>query len=309
MILSSQIEIARKRLYANDVKFKGFENINEEEVKRIKALVKETSATLFSVLPNPNFINEKLGKYLAVMRYLGSTNTNKDLPTYDAKIVFLIEAIDPNLKLYKTYLKMPVVLKSQLALEDNLAKKLELLHIYNKQKGKIESEIRLKEGYYDAKLLVYEIKYFKMIRCHSELLTDINHAYFGKLASIFQSSNKFKDISIEDNEAIILKVEDYLSKYNANIHTLSYQLLFQPDILGLNLVDEIIIFFILAIDKDFRLLDIYYEEANWDEIKRRALNEVGFFNKDLVILEKTYQEKFVPDYVPWDKKEKLTKND
>ena len=80
-------------------------------------------------------------------------------------------------------------------------------------------------------------------------------------------------------------------------------MLFQPEILGLNSLDEIIIFFILVIDKDLKLLDIYNEEANWSEIKKLALRKMGFYNPKLLYLEKIYQEKFVPDYIPWEKRE------
>ncbi|MDE6140985.1 MAG: hypothetical protein K2G03_00125 [Bacilli bacterium] len=309
MMLASQIEIARKRFYANWVKFRGFENIDAEELKRIKELVKITNETLFSFIPHSRNLSEKLEKYLAVMRYLGSTNTNGDLPTYDAKIVFFIEAIDPNLELYKAYLELPVVLKAQIAAEDNLTKKLKLNHMYNNQLSNIESKIRLKAGFYDAKLLSYETKYFKSLRCHDELITNVNHAYFAKFAPIFQSSNKFVDITDKDNDNVVLKAEDYLGKYETNLNTLAFQLLFQPDALGLNSTDEIIIFFILVIDKNLKLLDIYHEESNWDEIRRRALEELGFYNKELVLLEKIYQERFIPNYISWDKKEKLTKSD
>lgn len=309
MILSSYIDIARKRLYVNQINFNDFTNIDEEELKRIKDLVKKTKETIFSQSTNANIMNEKLEQYLAVMRYLGSTNTNNDLPTYDAKIVFLIEAIDPDLELYKTYLEYPIILMSQIAYEDNLAKKLELQSKANNQMKKVESKIRQKSGFYDAKLLNYEAKYFKTIRCHNELLTTVNHAYFAKFSQIFKESSKFAEITMRDNEELILKAEDYLDKYGANINTLAFQLLFQPEILGLDTIDKIIIFFILVIDKDLKLLDICNEEANWKEIQKRALEEMGFYSKELVILEKKYQEMFVPDYVSWENKEKLKQYD
>jgi len=303
VILASQIEIARKRLYANDTKFNNFENIDNAELKRIKELAKQTDTTLFSYLPHHPYLSQKFEKYLAVLQYLGSTNTNNDLPNYDAKIVFLIEAVDPNLTLYKAYLEYPVILKSQIAAEENLAKKFELEHLFKRQNGAIESKIRSKAEFYDVQMLNYEAKYFKKIRCHDELLTNVNHAYFNIFAKRFENSNKFSGISQETNDILCLKAEEYLGQCEVNLNTLSYQLLFQPEILGLNSLDEIIIFFILVIDKDLKLLDIYNEEAKWTEIKKRALREMSFYNPKLLYLEKIYQERFVPDYIPWEKRE------
>lgn len=306
MIYYSQIDVARKRLYANDIHFNDFKDIDELEVNRIRDLVKSEDKELFSILPDYLHLGKKIAKYLAVMRYLGSTNTNDNLPTYDAKIVFLIEAIDPNLEMYKAYLEYPVISKSQIASEEKRAKQMILMQKFSNQKGEIEDKIRLKVGFYDAKLLNYEATYFKNIRRNEELIPTINNPYFDKLAPIFQSSNRFKDITKSDNEGLILKAEDYLSKYGANINTLSFHLLFQPELLGLNSIDEIIIFFILVMDKNLKVLDIYNAESVWDEVKRRILEEVGYYNKDLVLLEKAYQEKFVPDYTPWDMQKEVT---
>ncbi|MDE6292073.1 MAG: hypothetical protein K2L98_00165, partial [Bacilli bacterium] len=127
MIYYSQIEVARKRLYANEIHFRNFKDIERLEVKRIRDLISSEDKELFSTLPDHLHLGSKMTKYLAVMRYLGSTNTNDDLPTYDAKIIFLIEAIDPNLEMYKAYLEYPVILKSQIAAEENLAKKMALM--------------------------------------------------------------------------------------------------------------------------------------------------------------------------------------
>ncbi len=306
MILSSEIEIARKRLYANWINFKSFDDIDEEELKRIKKLVKTANENLFASLPERQNLSDKIVRYLAVMRYLGSTNTNGELPTFDAKIIFLIEAIDPELEMYKAYLEQKVILKSQISSEEKLSKKMALTQRFNNQKGAIESNIRLKVGFYDTKLLGYEASYFKAIRCHEELIPVVNHAHFHKIESIFGEANGFKDISKEDNEKLILKAEDYISKYGANINTLSFHLLYQPELLGLNSVDERVIFFILVMDKSLKILDIYNDESVWDEIKRRILDEVGYYNKDLVYLEKAYQEKFVPDYTPWEMKKEVT---
>lgn len=305
MMLSSEIEIARKRLYANWIKFESFKNIDEAELKRIKELVKKANENLFADLPERAHLSDVMTKYLAVMRYLGSTNVNNELPTFDAKIVFLIEAVDPNMEMYKTFLEHPVVLKSQIASEEKMARKMALTQRFNNQKGNIESNIRLNVGFYDAKLLNYEESYFKAIRCHEELMPVINHVYFHKLTPIFGESNGFENISKEDNDKLILKAEDYISKYGSNITTLSFHLFYQSELLGLNSIDEKIIFFILVMDKNLKILDIFNDESIWDEIKRRMLDEVGYYNKDLVLLEKAYQEKFVPDYTSWDMKKEV----
>ncbi len=305
MILSSEIDIARKRLYANGIKFEEFKNIDDKELKRIKESVKTANDSLFSVIPEHQHLSDVMTKYLNVMRYLGSTNTNNDLPTFDAKIVFLIEAVDPELKMYKTYLEQSVILKSQISAEEKLAKKMALMQKFNNQKGTIESNIRLKVGFYDNKLLAYEIAYFKAIRCREELMPVVNHAHFHKIEAIFGEANGFQNISTKDNDELILKAEDYISKYGSNINTLSFHLLYQSELLGLNSVDERVIFFILVMDKSLKILDIYNNESVWDEIKRRNLEEIGYYNKNLVYLEKAYQEKFVPDFKPWGMKKEV----
>ncbi len=306
---ASQIDIARKRFYDASVKFDNFKSINEDDLKKIKKLVNEENKNFFSKMPTPMYTNHKADRYLKVLRYLGTTHVDDKLPTFDAKIIFLIEALDPNLEIYKCYLKHPLIFSSIVRAESDAEKKKELQSIYDKQMGIIESDIRLNNGFYDTKLLYYEIKYFKAIKCRDKLLTDINHDFFHKLGSLFMSVRDFSSISDEENEIIILLAEDYWEKYKKpSVSALAFQLLWQKRFLGLSRNEELIIFFILVMDKDLRLLDIYNEESTWLDIEKRALEEVGFFNKDLVILEKMYQERFVPQYIPWDNKREIKIN-
>lgn len=58
-------------------------------------------------------------------------------------------------------------------------------------------------------------------------------------------------------------------------------------------------------DKDLNLLDIYNNFSTWEDIKGQALSKLGFYNKDLIILERKYQEKFVPDFDPWELKKEI----
>lgn len=306
MIHASEIEIVRKRLYANDVHFKGFQHIDEETLKKIKDLVKKEKKQFISNSSFPSLISNRMTEYIAVMRYLGSTLTNQNLPTYDEKIVFLIEALDPNLEMYKYYLSLPIILKSQIVAEENEIKKLTLMHSFDNQVGMFESKIRLKMGFFDQKLLNYEAKYFKKIKCHDELITDVKQAYFIKLNTLFNGIKDFNGITKKENDNLIIKAIEYEEKYgHPDANTLAYQLIYQADLLQLNNMKERVIFFILLIDKDLKLLDIYNNSSTWDDIKAKSLEEFGFYNKDLITLEKRYQEMFVPNFNPWELKKEI----
>lgn len=310
MILSSEIEIAKKRIYSNYSKSKGFALIDEAELKRIRDLVKETNETHFSHITYRRNHNKITEKYLAVMRYIGSSNTNGDLPTYDSKIAFLIETLDPSLEMLKIYFEHTFITETQISNEKDDQKKDDMIKSFEIQEGLIENNIRKKLGFFDKNILRYEVKYFKAIRKFDELILNIKHDYFSKMLNLLDSIRDFDGVTKEENERIILRAEDYLSKYGKPaLNNLAFQLIWQKELLGLSNFKEVIIFFILIMDKDLKLLDIYNEEAPWDNIENRSMEEFGFYNKNLILLEKDYQERFVPNYNPWYKNRKEIKFD
>lgn len=310
MIPTSEIEIARKRIYSNYSKSKGFALIDDAELKRIRDLVKETNETHFAHIPCRRNHNKSFERYLAVMRFVGSSNTNDDLPTYDSKIAFLIETLDPNLEMYKIYLEQAFVTEDQIANELDEQKKANMIRSFEIQEGLIENNIRKKFGFFDKRILIYEAKYFKNVRKNEELFLNVNHDYFSKIVVLFNGVRNFDGVTEEENERVILLAEDYLSKYGKpSLNTLAFQLIWQKEILGISNFKEVIIFFILVMDKDLKLLDIYNEEANWNNIEKRSMEEFGFYNKNLILLEKDYQERFVPNYDPWYKNKKEIKFD
>lgn len=283
---STQFEIVRDKFFANDPKFKDFAEIDKDEIKRIKDLVKEEDQNFASAIAISEIKNYKLARYVVVLKFLASHKTNIQLPTYDAKIVFLIEAMDPEMAMYDIY-------------QENQKSNVFPNHINEKAKDrkgidKITNKIRNELGFYDRKFLEYEVRYITRFILKFNKYVDPSIWHKFQLSCL--SLKNFDELDSYQNDDIILKSTDYLDKYNKPPYkNLCYQLLCQPQLLGVKTAYEKALFFILVMDKDLRMLYIYEEASTWNEIEDNIRDEFGFFSKRMVLLEKEYQRRFYPD--------------
>ena len=100
---------------------------------------------------------------------------------------------------------------------------------------------------------------------------------------------------------------DQISKlallWNASVNeehkytTCLYNLIYQYKLLGINSLEEKLLFFVCAVDPELKLLSIYEEESKTNIMKLRSLDEVGFYNPNLIKIEKTINKKFMPQKI------------
>ena len=82
-------------------------------------------------------------------------------------------------------------------------------------------------------------------------------------------------------------------KHRSKIAT--YSITNQKQLLGLKTLAEQFAFFILITDRDLDMLRIYEEESMMPTVEERIIEEFGYYNKDLLTLEKLFHTRFCPD--------------
>lgn len=108
----------------------------------------------------------------------------------------------------------------------------------------------------------------------------------------------FSDIDDDLKDEIATKASNWCEKYNdldelSKLLALLLTLNQKAKLLGLNTTDEVMLFYMLAIDPELKLLSIYFEESKIDEIARRFEEEFGFkLDRSLILFEKEYNNKF-----------------
>ncbi len=273
-------------LYLENKIFKDHTKLSKEynKFKEITDTQKERISNLSTSFLYSNYGKIRSQNYIIVLRYL-STQLGREklistrdeylgyIPTYDEFLTFVISCLDPSCKMFTTYLKC----------NNNLSEK-------DKQ-----SIIRKEMGFFSKILLDAEKDYyFKFV---NELFTDVrqdNSSYINLIVSLFKT---FDNVSEEKFESIskMANVWNYVVNPDSKCTTCTYNLIHQSKLLNLNTLEDRIIFFILAVDPDLKLLSIYEDENRIDVMKYRSLNEVGIYNPKLIKIEEQFRKKYMPD--------------
>ena len=291
------IDHYRTKLYQRKNDSNKFLKLSEDQLARVAQLVYKRQEMLSETTSYRLKQSCKLDRYYDTLRYLTGPNTHLVLPTYDEKIAFLIMSVDPYLVLYKEFLKLDLVSLNEIAnIEDNNEKE-RLIRLRNKTISEFETRIREKLGFYDAKLLKYEEMFFKRFYGDKELITEVgsnNQDYFINSAKTLRN---FDSISDERYEELKQIAQSWLAlapnKFNSKVAT--YSVTNQRQLLGLNSLAEQATLFILLVDSDLDMLRIYEEESLVPNVKRRINEEFGYFNMDLLNLERKYHDRFCPN--------------
>lgn len=214
--------------------------------------------------------------------------------TYDERCVFLIQALDPELFFYKSYKAfedeiLALTEPSEYVAHQEWSK--EKKRLTQKYKENISKEL----GIFDIHFLELEKFYFKRLVEKKELVMNIKKNYLPDLIDILKDATNLSSITENRYNEIANQVRNYLSTFrDLDINTISYNILYQGELLNLNTLEEKIIFLILAIDAKLLMLEIYENECKWDNIERLSKEELGFFDKSMIKLEKLYHKQFVP---------------
>lgn len=288
MSYPTSINLIQKRLYEKEGTFTTFSNISEQ-----LGNVRETKNSFVKKMISNE---EGLALYIKTIKFLTLPTIHNQLPTFDERIAFLIEVIDPNLEIYKEYISTPIISLQEI----DSANPKDQKNLSEKRKQQIQGfikSIREKFGFYDNKLIKYESIYAAKVRKTAKFLSNINKDFIKQLMEHAKNIKNFESISDDDFRKINDKAQYYISKAkNPNsANDLAYNLINLNPLLHFKSLEEMFALFITIIDPSLNLLKIYEEESRIDVIEKRSQEEIGFFHEELIKLEKAYHARFTPD--------------
>lgn len=274
------------RLYSRDVDFNKFNYITSEDIRLIDSDIKSRF---------PEDLTG-LARYNDVLVYLTNPFIYHTYPNVDLRLLYLIRAVDPNLiflnEFYNTNIpSLDDISKAFDEERENLAMLRKSRSLSFKQK------VREQIGFYNSKVLGYEQAYFNRFLKDKEFIRKANMGYFTKLMELVPKKVLFKFIDSDTERLLSDKVAWYLEQTGGCVdaYTVSFHLLCQNSMLGLKTRKEQMAFFITVVDPELKLLRIYEEESRIQEVKRRAIEELGFYDDKMIEIEKAYKKRFMPD--------------
>lgn len=283
------LQALKHALYTRKKYFQKFDNITEEKYKEILNKVKKFTKHIEKeiVLPELYF-------YMDALAYITEPPNSNEM-TYDEKIIFLIETIDPNLITLKIHNEIETITAVDVKIAKTSEEKQELLDKKTKESELIENKVREELKVYDRNLALYEKYYSAKIKNKKKFEEPPNKDLSPLILS--ESANiSFENISEERYEEINKIAQNWIAITNdeGNNKRSAYNIIYQNNLLNLKTKTEQIIFYILTVDPNLSALTILYENANWKQIKEDMIQTIGFYSKDLIMLEKKYHERFIP---------------
>lgn len=293
MVKEKTKKSARKLFYEEKESFQFFSEISEAIVKYACEMVRVFKENYLKPRQDANSL--KRTNYINTLDYLTSENA-KDM-SFDEKLLILILVVDPDLLIYKTFCETSFISKEQIENEKSASIRDILKRQRVEQFTDIEVHIIEQLGFYDNNLLYYELFYMNKIVCRHKINTTVLRASFPKYIM-----SSLEDFCIDDvTETRFKEIEnlakEFLDKIDVSptLALVSNAIIYQGEQLDLHTVNEQLIFFILTIDPNFYLLTICEEESRVEEIKRRAFQELGFYDENIIKIEKMLVKRFYPE--------------
>lgn len=276
-IASNDVTTLQVKLYQHSNEFNNFENIDQRDIEIIRFFVEYFKEICVSDLVSRNRLFPKLDYYCQVLKFIFSAFNKNVADSYDTQILFLIFAFDPELSMYRNFLKhMPTLDKPlQYFIKDN-------------------------NGIYDAKLIEYEKIFFETFIADKKLMTDIGDIGRKQAKILLKNIPLVKDflsVSDEDFKRLQQSAEMWFLETDGyqNYKTAAFNITKQSELLSIKNVYEKLVFFVLTVDPEMHMLKIFEEESKIEDIKARAIEEFGFYNENFIKLERLYKERFFPN--------------
>lgn len=282
-----EIQTLQGKFYQYEVSFNGFADIDEDYINYLKEQYNTERQNTGS----------RLALYIDTLKHLNGLRVRQTTyKTFDERIFTLILMIDPNFVMYHTYNNAAIPTQAQIN-NASLEQKQELLEQKRNETNKLIRTIREKIGVYDSKMLKYEAILYKKFLKPERIISEAGKDFTQDIMRAAKVVRSFDNISFERYKEINDLVTYWGSETNAlgNAKLASYTLTQQNNILKLKTVKEQILFFIMAVDPELKMLTIYEEESRMPEVKRRILEEFGFDNEDMLRLERLYHDRFCPE--------------
>ena len=279
---AANIQLLEEKIFKNADKlgssYNRFQDIDNVQKNKIVELSKSFYNSVSGNLMAQNYTN--------ILNYLSTSNGKCKLcdtreitgcynPTYDEYLVFAISSCDPECKMFTSYLKCNSKLN------------------HDRKKNIVRKEL----GFFSEVLFKAEKDYyFKYI---NDLICDVTIDNSSYLSLISSTPSSFDDVSTERFD----QISKLALLWNASVNeehkytTCLYNLIYQYKLLGINSLEEKLLFFVCAVDPELKLLSIYDEESKTNIMILRSLDEVGFYNPNLIKIEKTINKKFMPQKI------------
>lgn len=287
----------RTKFYQKENSSKGFLDLSEERLSELAKKVYKNQEAMTENLSHRSVTTFELEKYFKALQYLTNPLIHLELHTFDEKVAYLIMMMDPNLVLYKEFLKLDLVSIEEITQVEDKYEKIRLKNIRNQTVATYESLCREKIGFYDAKLLKYEELFFKRFFNERELVTEVRNHNQNSFITKAKKLRDFNSISDERYSELVNIAQTWLSVVSetCNSNVAIYSVTNQSKLFGLSNFTEQITLFILLVDSNLDMLKIYEEESTTSNIERRIVEQFGYYNKDLVNLEKKFYDRFCPN--------------
>ena len=292
------IEHYRKKIYSTEKTSRRFLDITEKQLEEIEKKVKKRRA-LMDEEPTSYAMRkaDKLDKYQRTLQYLTNPMIHLEFKTFDEKMAFMIKMCDPNLVTYREFLKRKIISFGEISKVEDKDERICLVREREQDLSDYEAAVREQIGFYDPKLLSYEEAFFKRYYSEKELITGVNTNNQDNLIFRAKFLKDFDSVSDERYEELICLAQSLLvlvpDKFNTSSAT--YSVLEQKKLLGLKGTAEQLALFILLVDSELDMLRIYEEESMMPRVKERITEEFGYFNTELLTLERKYHKRFCPD--------------
>ncbi|MDE5630860.1 MAG: hypothetical protein K2I70_04595, partial [Bacilli bacterium] len=228
------------------------------------------------------------------IKYLLSLEQRKII-TCDQRMFLFIMLMDENLEIYDIYMRHPLHSDEEIAQEVDEFNKNHLIQENIRRKRVIKKTLKDILGIEDEMIIQYEVDYRNNILYRDKINVDACKDLSSNILKLAERITSLDEIT--DERFIVLvdiakKMKDDIKPLNASV--LTNALLKQYDLLGINVGTEQVLLYLLIRDEFFHLIDIYEEESRYQHIKLRALDELGFYSKNLIYIEKMMIERFYP---------------
>lgn len=292
------LEYYTTKLYERGKSTKRFLEISEEDLAKLAKRVYKKQEAMTERHPLRNKRANGLERYNSTLEYLTNPLVHLDFKSFDEKIAFLIMMVDPELVIYKEYLKANIMSTSDIANVEDEKERAALVAKRNEAIIDYQTKVRDIVGFYDSKLLKYEEMYFNKFFCDKELVTDVNNSsnqnFFMLKSKLLKNFDNISDERFEELKNIAqacLSLTD--DKYT--LGSAVFNVNNQKKLLGLKNLAEQVTLFILLVDSELDMLKIYEEESRMKNVEDRITEQFGYFDVQLLILEKLFHSRFCPD--------------
>lgn len=290
------IEHCRTKFYLNERYFKGFSELSDEQLVELSKKVYRRDEIFSDTDSRSSKRFLKLEKYQRTLQYLTSFNIHLEYKSFDERLAFLIMMSDPNLVTFKEFLKLDLMSLEDISKVEDIKERNNLIRLRSQTISEYETRIREQLGFFDVKLLKYEELYFKKFFGERELVTEVGRNTQDKLLSMSKKIPDFSCISDKRYKELVDISNTWLrmapTKYNSYIA--AYSVTNQSKLLGINNLAEQLVMYVLLVDSNLDMLRIYEEESQMKYMEERTLEEFGYFNTDLLELEKKFHNRFCP---------------